>query len=178
MSEPEGGWWSHPLMRFVSNAGSSRSYYGLIRALETGELIIPEWQRGRVWSEQQKSDWCGYVLGQFPVPAVWMRQVDTVDGFRDELLDGQQRLTALLQWVRGEIPANLPWVSRQVWCTSEYDRRRLTRLATPCLELPTTTTDEQAVQLYLLLNTAGTPHTEQELDRARNFLRNKDIDND
>tara|TARA_R110000751_G_scaffold252582_1_gene352236 strand:+ start:134 stop:562 length:429 start_codon:yes stop_codon:yes gene_type:complete len=138
--------------------------------LDASEIVIPQWQRGRVWSEPQKAAWVGFVLSGMPLPAIWLRQVDVDGGFRDEILDGQQRMSALQQWLRREIAGVIPWSGEVVWCLSEQDQRRIKRLSTPCMELPPGTTDEQAIDLYITLNTAGTPHTRADIQQARDWL--------
>lgn len=170
--------WANPIMRRVGHSGSSRQWSWLLNSVENGEIVIPEWQRGRVWTDEQKVAWCGYVLSRMPLPAVWIRQVNTGAGqIRDELLDGQQRVSALIAWAAGEIPGVLPWDGREVWCRGDMERRWLNRIVTPCLELPATTSDADAVVLYLSLNTKGTPHTDADLNKARDWLSRKEGDN-
>ena len=169
--------WQSPLMRTVSDRGGMRALGGLLRMMRLDELVIPEYQRGRVWTTDQQSAWVGFVLSRMPLPAVWIRQVNVYDGsteFRDELLDGQQRMTALLAWWSGDIPAVIPWSGEVAWCRSRRDQRALERCATPCMELPPTTTDAEAVSLYLTINTAGVQHTPEELNKARAWLAAKE----
>lgn len=173
MSAPDRVEWTRPLMRYVSDRGGVRSLRGIIRALRCGEIVVPEWQRGRVWTPEQQAAWCGFVLSGMPLPAIWLRQVNAGEGFRDELIDGQQRIGALLAWLEGDVPAVLPWNGSTVWCRTEQDERRLYRLTTPCLELPPHTSDAEVIDLYLALNTAGTPHTADELAKARDWLTEK-----
>ena len=167
--------WTAPVMRWVNNvSGSARSIYGLIRFFQTGELVIPDWQRERCWTAEQQVDWCGFVLSGYPLPAIWIREVNNPEAgrFRDELVDGQQRLTALLAWTRQEIPARI-WDGQEVWCESEMHRAMLDRRAMPCLTLPEKTTDKQVIDLYLSINSLGTPHTEADYNRAREWLKNR-----
>lgn len=167
--------WTAPVMRRVNNvSGSARSIYGLIRFFQTGELVVPDWQRDRCWTAEQQIDWCGFVLSGYPLPAIWIREVRSPEAgcFRDEIVDGQQRLTALSAWTRKEIPARL-WDGSIVYCSTRADRAMLDRRAMPCLTLPEKTTDKQVIDLYLSINSLGTPHTEADYNRAREWLENK-----
>lgn len=167
--------WTAPVMRWVSNvSGSARSLYGLLRLLEEAELSVPEWQRDRCWTLEQKINWCGFVLSGYPLPAIWIREGrdPKTERFQDEIVDGQQRLTALLAWTRKEVPARL-WDGREVWCEGKLERRMLERRTMPCLTLPEHTTDEQVIELYLSINSRGTPHTEADFNRARDWLKNR-----
>jgi hypothetical protein len=44
------------------------------------------------------------------------------------------------------------------------------RLATPVMELPTDTTDAEAITAYLSLNSCGVVHAESDLEHARKML--------
>lgn len=62
----------------------------------------PEFQRKLVWSNQHKSSFIDSVLNKYPLPEIFLTelQVDTESGMRAEMLvDGQQRLTTLFEYV-------------------------------------------------------------------------------
>jgi len=62
----------------------------------------PEFQRKLVWSNQHKSAFIDSVLNKYPLPEIFLTeiQVDTYTGERAEMLvDGQQRLTTLFEYV-------------------------------------------------------------------------------
>jgi hypothetical protein len=40
----------------------------------------------------------------------------------------------------------------------------------PVVSMPVETTDQEALRMYLAINTSGTPHTDAELDRVRGML--------
>lgn len=165
--------WTDPLYLSAYKEGK-RSLRGLIHQMRNGELIIPFYQRDRIWTTEQQANWMGHLLSGAPCPTIYIREVDTPDGFRDELLDGQQRLTACLDWLAGDIPAHIPWSEQNLWCPKDAPDKALFRLAIPCVTMPVTTTDEDAMNMYLRINTAGTPHTQEELDRVRHLLQSKE----
>ena len=55
--------WSNPLFASASHGGR-RMILGLVRAMDCGELLVPAYQRPRVWTTEQKARWVGYVLSQ------------------------------------------------------------------------------------------------------------------
>jgi hypothetical protein len=62
----------------------------------------PEFQRKLVWSNQHKSAFIDSVLNGYPLPEIFLTeiQVDIATGERAEMLvDGQQRLTTLFEYV-------------------------------------------------------------------------------
>ncbi len=143
----------------------------LVRKVREGELVIPEYQRGRKWTTEQKSLWVGYVLSWAPLPAIFVRQVNTGSGFQDELVDGQQRVMACLEWLDGKFPATT-WDGKSFWARTDQDRRALDRVAMPQVLLPVATTDKQAVDIYLAINYGGTPHTPEDEAKAIAFRDN------
>ena len=92
--------WMNPLF-LHSNRGGRQPLFALLRALGNGTLLVPHYQRQRVWTPEQQARWVGHVLSQAPCPAVCIRQVDGPDGFLDEIVDGQQRLEACRAWLAG-----------------------------------------------------------------------------
>ena len=156
----------HPVLARCQS--SRESVYGLLRSYREGELLIPKYQRGSVWTERQQAEFVGFMLEGSPVPALYIRDLDVDGNFADELVDGQQRLNALVAWEDGLIPAVLPSQNKSVWVKDmEWPGWRL-NLAFPVGRFRGTTAE--AMTLYLAINTRGTPHTEAELRRVREML--------
>jgi len=69
---------------------------------ERKELILsPKYQRNRVWNDKAKSYLIDSILRGFPIPPIFLRQridVNTRTTER-EIIDGQQRLRAILEYV-------------------------------------------------------------------------------
>jgi hypothetical protein len=65
--------------------------------------LKPPFQRNPVWLEGQKSYLIDTILNGFPVPELYMQIVQDQSGFETHIVvDGQQRLTALLDFIAGE----------------------------------------------------------------------------
>jgi Protein of unknown function DUF262/HNH endonuclease len=80
----------------------------LVQAFKSGHLLRnPEYQRGEAWSEVQKATFIDSLLRAYPVPALFLHVVESA-GLEDaptkkfEIVDGQQRLTALRDFSDGK----------------------------------------------------------------------------
>jgi len=153
--------------------------------VEYGLILNPDFQRGHVWSRDQQIAFVEYFLKggrsgrtlYFNHP-FWMRwqekyKPETYHDF--VVVDGLQRITALLAFVRGELPAfglyvysllNPPNAER-------FDGKLMTlecnsNLIININNLPTRA---KVLNWYLQMNSGGTPHTEAELKKVRDMLR-------
>jgi hypothetical protein len=140
----------------------------VLRYYRSGELRIPDYQRPLVWSDRQQAEFVGALLEGGPTPAIFIREVDGQHGFEDELVDGQQRINALVRWEDGDIPAILPSQNRCVWKKDlDWPGWRL-NVCFPTGRFQGTRAE--ALSIYLAINTKGVPHTQEELDRVRDLL--------
>jgi Protein of unknown function DUF262 len=85
------------------------------KALGNGELeLVAPFQRNPVWTDIQKSFLIDTILNQFPIPELYMQ--DIVNGNGDEryiVVDGQQRIRAVLDYLQGDYSLEGEEVSRQ-----------------------------------------------------------------
>lgn len=94
----------------VSYSGQDFDIYGLVRRLEKGDIVVPQFgmqdedietagfQRGFVWNRSQMDRFIESLLLGFPIPGVFL--VRQGDG-RMLVLDGQQRLRTLQYFYDG-----------------------------------------------------------------------------
>lgn len=74
----------------------------LVSRIDRGSLILqPEFQRDYVWSSAKASQLVESVLLRIPLPIVYLSETADSDW---EVVDGQQRLTSLYAFVRGQFP--------------------------------------------------------------------------
>ena len=79
-----------------------------VKELDTLGLIdySPEFQRNYVWSDKQKVYLIDSILNCFAIPKIFVRQVldsgQTSNTY--EIIDGQQRLTTILKYIKNEFP--------------------------------------------------------------------------
>jgi hypothetical protein len=135
-----------------------------------GLVIEPDFQRGHVWTTEQRIRYVEYVLrgGEggkelcFNRPN-WNGRGTSADG-PYEILDGLQRLTSAMMFMRDELPA----FGRRL---SEYEDRTALRyylgFKWRVFELPTRA---DVLRYYLDMNAGGTPHAESEIARVRALL--------
>lgn len=140
--------------------------------------LIPDFQRGHVWSEEQQCAYIENVLRgvvtasgltiKFNAPA-WDYEPTGDLSSTVQCIDGLQRLTAIQRFVKGEIKAFGLLVTE--FHGSSYSilqgaggRFRMR------IEIYTFQNKKDLVQHYLDLNTGGTPHSQAEIDRVHAIL--------
>ena len=83
-----------------------RSIKDLVDLYRNGMLKVnPEYQRGEVWTAPQKKKLIDSVLRRYPLPVIYLHHIKkTVAGMQREdleIIDGQQRITALYEFAEG-----------------------------------------------------------------------------
>lgn len=144
----------------------------LLNCLDGGNedftLVIPEYQRGRVWTDAQAAAFVGFLLEGGRVPTFYLREVASC---RDEVVDGQQRLFALLRFAKGELAAVLSDGRRITWADFDVvDRRAFMGLTVPVVWIREELEAADVLRIYLRLNRGGTPHTDEEIARVEAIL--------
>ena len=134
------------------------------RFLERGLVLDADFQRGHVWDEGRQVAFVEHILRGGKNNLIRANQPGWQRDYSGEfvLVDGLQRLTAVLCFVRNEIPAFgtfyrdygdvLPWS-----CSLEFMVNNLKSRA-------------EVLQWYLEINSGGVVHTAQELARVRDLL--------
>ena len=81
-----------------------RSIAWLKKANDQGQLEMkPPFQRNPVWSPKQKGALIETILLEYPVPEIYMQDVvDESGGETHIVVDGQQRIRAVLDYIAGE----------------------------------------------------------------------------
>lgn len=131
--------------------------------------LDPDYQRGHVWTEKQQQLFLGHLFEVGRMPLVFLN-MGSRESFteRIEVLDGKQRITACLRFLRNELPAEL-LSGRQLWFKDfdERDRRGSPRIKCAQVYLGTRA---EVLRFYLRLNAGGIIHSQAELDRVRAML--------
>lgn len=125
-------------------------------------LVLPAWQRPEVWTVEQKRRFVegvflGLGCGYYVTNGLDFLADGTSAPMSGWLLDGQQRISALRDFLSGELTvfedvtyASLP----------KPKAMRFLRTPFPCFELEYTDDEAALKDLYNRLNFGGTPHTE------------------
>lgn len=135
-----------------------------------GLNLEPDFQRGHVWTEEQRIAYVEYILrgGEggkdlcFNCPG-WQ------GGGKFgpyEILDGKQRLTSAMMFMRNELPA-FGRMFREYTGNLRYYAGFKWRI----FELPTRA---DVLRYYLSMNAAGTPHSADEIQRVRGLLQKEE----
>lgn len=131
-------------------------------------------QRGHVWSLQQKQELIMSVLIGRHIPVFYFIQFRSQGKTTLKVLDGKQRLTALLEFVKDNFPINVLnkdylWSELPEWASDKV-------LNFDCLYHviyeyeDTLLADAQLVALFSLLNFSGTPQDEQHLEELKSSI--------
>lgn len=143
----------------------------LVGQLKQGLDLTPDFQRGHVWTTDQRSRYVEYLLRggeggkilSFNHPGWSGRNGDMYKG-PYQMLDGLQRLTSARMFMSNELPA----FGRRL---REYDNPAplysRVGLKWRIYELQTR---REVLQYYLDMNAGGTPHSEKEIARVRKLL--------
>jgi len=135
--------------------------------------LQPDYQRGAVWTKEQQSLFLGHALLGGVVQPIYIDR-DTGSDHAEEVIDGQQRIRAAIAFLEGHVAA-VGWdgdkfVSFRYADMNEVDRRSH-RLSFNVVYLNLARRNK--LRLYLLLNSAGTPHTEEELNKVRRLMEER-----
>ncbi len=168
--------------RTIATAG--RTVLGLVSDMRAGDIgLDPPYQRGDVWSTEQRVALIRSVLLGVPVAAIvlnnrWDNDAwATANGPLPEgepawsCIDGKQRLTTCAMWLNDELTVPADWFDMGHGLVAyshldATDRRQWKNVLTlPVAEARLGSVEEEA-EVYGLINSAGTAHTAADLRRA------------
>lgn len=137
--------------------------------------LDPDYQRGHVWTPEQRVAYIeSFIRGQAPRTIMfncpgWMRgdAKGDIPHHTFQCIDGLQRLTSLLMFIRGEL-AVFGDLTLAKLKGSPFDARRM-GIKVCLYEFAWR---EELLDFYLRLNAGGTPHAEEELNRVRQLHAN------
>ena len=130
---------------------------------EDGLDLDPDYQRPHVWTEAQQIAYVEYKLrGGVSASDLWANCANWNHGLilgAYELLDGKQRITAVMKFMRNKLPAFGHYY---------FDYKDKVRLTSPHFnwKVMSLGTRAEVLQWYIDNNSAGTQHTEEELGRV------------
>lgn len=178
----------------ISLQSFSRGAREIARMFSEGDGdLSPEYQRGSVWSEDQRIGLVKSWLMGLPVPAVVVN--DRIfgpwagggpngtpeGGFCYAVIDGKQRIETAVAWFEGELAVPASWFSAEdveetvttedgeyvtfSGLTRVAQRLCATRFQLPTVEARLATLQEEA-EMYVLLNGSGVPQEESDMLNA------------
>lgn len=157
----------------VTSYGADYPVDGLVKRIENGSILVPDFQRKYVWTKKQASRFIESLLLGLPVPGVFFEKVDDQTLL---IIDGQQRLLSLDYFYTGVFDAtkrefSLNGVQEQYEgqtykTLDDTDRRRLDDAiihATVVRQDEPTNDRGSIYHVFERLNTGGTQLTAQEI---------------
>ncbi len=127
--------------------------------------MIPWFQRGHVWTPEQRVAYVEYFLrGGLTGRDIFFNHPGWMGDYKGEmvLVDGLQRVSSLFGFIRGEVIA--------FGQTCEQFGDTLTSQVGLTFHINNLKTEQEWVQWYLDFNTGGTDHSPEEIARVRAVL--------
>jgi len=140
--------------------------------------LSPDYQRDHVWTKRQKELFVGHYIEGGIVPPIYVQRYESgayhPSGGRDgwlsqpcEVIDGKQRVQALLDWIAGDIEAEVTEGDRIRYADlNATTKRMLPRLKVTYIDMSRT----NRLRFYLRLNRGGTVHSDAEIQKVRDLL--------
>lgn len=142
-----------------------------------GLNLLPDFQRGHVWTARQQAHFIENVMrGVIPTASLLIQfncpHWDDSDYAGElpremQIIDGLQRLTAVREFMAGRVhPFGLPI---EAFAGTPFDPRLRTSYRFR-VAIHTFTRRADLLQHYLDINTGGTPHSDDEIERVQGLL--------
>jgi hypothetical protein len=163
----------------MPNSQHNVQWHSLIRTLEGKDglgkfveyILNPDFQRGHIWSEVQQIKFVEFMLRNGNNPSnhcrfiFWnefKKDLNAGEKYQIVLVDGLQRITAVMKFIKGEIIAYghkikdyghwALWHNDFIFCIATYQN------------------ELDVLNWYLALNEGGVVHTKEELDRIKEMI--------
>lgn len=166
-----------PFKYSISSYGADYPVDGLVRRVRAGDIIVPKFQRGFVWSLKEASRFVESLLLGLPVPSIFLSK--EAESQKLLVIDGQQRLLSLCYFYEGIWPptrkefalkAVADKFEGQTYKTlPQEDRRRLDDSIVHAIVIKQEEPSDDESSIYHVferLNTSGVSLTAQEIRAA------------
>lgn len=140
----------------------------VIQKFTKGDFFIPDYQRGFIWRDKNRSSFIESVLLGLPIPFMFF--ADCEDG-KLEVIDGAQRVQTLVSFVKGELSlSQLPKLNNlygfKFEDLSEAQKRRFLNRPLRIVVLEESTPKEVRQDIFNRINTSGIKAKESEIRRG------------
>lgn len=129
--------------------------------------LNPDFQRGHVWTEQQQIAYIEYLIkGGESATTIYFNHPGWQDTWEGEFVcvDGLQRITAIQRFLNNEIKVFGHYLN------GYEDSKILLRRLTIKVNINNLQTKKEVLQWYLDMNTGGTVHKKEEIDKVRKMI--------
>lgn len=143
----------------------------IVNLEKQGDLNLNPWyQRRSVWNDNQKSYLINTLFERKPIPTIYVRHTIDLEKEKSikEVVDGQQRIRAILSFYRGEISAFHPEEKKRVKIsdlnTSQKQRFLMTPIPVGYLQ---DATDGDVIDIFARINSVAKSLNAQEKRNAK-----------
>ncbi len=136
--------------------------------------VVPKFQRRAVWGTPAKAYLIDTLLRGLPVPPIYLRTAQSSDKRRTvrEVIDGQQRISAVLDYLDGKFALSRSldsrWAGREFDELEEADQDAVTSYGFYC-EVLKGVSDAEVLEIFARLNLYSIPLNAQELRNGKYF---------
>lgn len=136
--------------------------------------VVPKFQRRAVWGTPAKAYLIDTLLRGLPVPPIYLRTAQSTDRKRTvrEVIDGQQRITAVLDYLDGKYALSRSldsrWAGREFLELRDEDQDAITSYGFYC-EVLKGVSDAEVLEIFARLNLYSIPLNAQELRNGKYF---------
>lgn len=134
---------------------------------EIGLDLNPDFQRGHVWSKEQKTAYIEFcLLGGSSGRDIYFNCLGWMEDFRGPfvLVDGKQRIMAVREFLKSEVPI----FGGHLF--NEFEDSMSMFEASFLFHINNLSSREDLLRWYLALNTGGTIHTAEEISKVKVLL--------
>lgn len=142
---------------------------------DAGKLILaPDFQRRSVWTLPKKSYLIDTVIRGLPIPPIYIRVRQSEDGTKTvrEVIDGQQRVTALLEFLANSFAISkaldAPWAGKKFSSLEKAEADAFREYSFAC-ESFQGISDANVLEIFARLNTYSVQLNNQELRNGSFF---------
>jgi len=137
---------------------------------ERGELDLNPWyQRRAVWTRPQKAYLINTLFEQKPVPTLYIRHYLDIDREKSikEVVDGQQRIRCILEYLAGEFGAKHPTAGRVMYDELSSAQKKVFRMTKLSVGYLIEATDSDVIEIFGRLNSVSKNLNAQEKRNAQ-----------
>lgn len=159
--------------RKIKSQATTPNIKTLYDEYKEGDLLIsPEFQRGYVWNNKKASNLIESILLNIPLPIIFT----ATTGNKEEVIDGQQRLTSIFSFIDGMFPdgtkfklsKNLKILNKEIGGKSypeleKYHQKAIKKYPMFLVSISEESQEEVKFEMFERLNTNITPLNAQEL---------------
>jgi Protein of unknown function DUF262 len=130
----------------------SRDLIDIVNDVKSGRLILsPYFQRNLVWRDLHKKDFIETILRGYPFPQIFIARGDiNVETMTSQscVVDGQQRMNAILEFVLDKFPA----AGRLFSQMDQIEKEDFLKYQIPVIDLEMKATDPSVIEVFQRLN--------------------------